>query len=106
MLDKFFWILITLMIVIFFRIEIKNLLSPYRKYNPLFVSIFLVGLSILSIVTDHKIDTLILLVQHNIILLKHTMKVFFDHLFFHHYIEELSDYLFRGIILAYLIFYP
>jgi hypothetical protein len=94
------------MVVIFFRLEIAKFLNPYLKYSHLIVTVFLISLSYLIIVNDSYVDTFILVVEHNIQLLKHSVNQFFNHVFFHHYIVEFSDYIFRGLILGYLIFYP
>lgn len=95
-----------LMVVIFFRLEIVKFFRPYLKYNQLMVPVCLIGLSYMFTVNDSFVDTFILVVEHNIQLLKHMINQLFNSVYFHSYIEELSDYIFRGLILGFLMFYP
>jgi len=94
------------MVVIFFRLEIVKFFRPYLKYNQLMVPVCLIGLSYMFTVNDSFVDTFILVVEHNIQLLKHMINQLFNSVYFHSYIEELSDYIFRGLILGFLMFYP
>lgn len=105
-MDSFFLVLTLLMVIIFFRLEIAKFLSPYQKYTHLIVSCLLISLGYLFTIYDSYVDTFILVVQHDIQLLKHLVNQFLNHLFFHHYVDEFSDYIFRGLILGYFIFYP